>query len=164
MLRAISYDLRMETREQSRNNKQTDTKVTKGRGFWLVKRTLGWKSFMPEELPRFKKSIDTSLWRNTATQLANRTMPPPYQVFFGGKTKSPCFDIFIPASVADKTNNEHLPTPFFKVIRKSLSLFSATAIVRPMMWSPLMRPKEERVAFILWIVMFFQRASLDRSA
>ena len=40
--------------------------------------------------------------------------------FFGGKT-SPCFDIFIPA-LADKTNNAHLPTPFFKVIRKSLSM------------------------------------------
>ena len=32
------------------------------------------------------------------------------RVFFGGKT------------LAYKTNNEHLPTPFFKVIRKSLKL------------------------------------------
>ena len=35
------------------------------------------------------------------------------RIFFGGKTKRPCFD---------KTNNEHLPKPFFKVIRKSLYL------------------------------------------
>ena len=41
------------------------------------------------------------------------------RVFFGGKTKSPCFDLsFHP--LADKTNNEHLPKLLFKVIRKSL--------------------------------------------
>ena len=33
--------------------------------------------------------------------------------------RSSCFDLFHP--LAYKTNNEHLPKPFFKVIRKSLS-------------------------------------------
>ena len=40
------------------------------------------------------------------------------RVFFGGKTKSPCFDLFIHWLM--KQTAEHLPKPFFKVIRKSL--------------------------------------------
>ena len=51
------------------------------------------------------------------TILANRAIPFParIRVFFGGKTKrTPCFLSFHP--LADKTNNEHLPKPFFKVV------------------------------------------------
>ena len=40
------------------------------------------------------------------------------RVFFGGKTKSPCFDLFIHWLI--KTTDEHVPKPFFKVVRKSL--------------------------------------------
>ena len=36
------------------------------------------------------------------------------RVFFGRKAKSPYFDLFYP--LADKTNNEHLRKPFFKVM------------------------------------------------
>ena len=58
-------------------------------GFWLVKRTLGWKNFMPEELsrnrfdviPQHGWSIDRSLFH--------------IRVFFGGKTKNPCSVLFI---------------------------------------------------------------------
>ena len=41
------------------------------------------------------------------------------RVFFGRKTKSPCFDFFIHWLIK-QNNNEHLPKPFLKVIRKSL--------------------------------------------
>ena len=44
-------------------------------GFWLVKGTLGWKNFMPKNL---LVSTNTSLWRHTATWLANQTMPSSY--------------------------------------------------------------------------------------
>ena len=44
------------------------------------------------------------------------------RVFFGRKRKRPCFDLFHP--LADKTNNEHLLKPFFKVIQKSLEMFT----------------------------------------
>ena len=51
----FSYDLEVKTREQNRNNKLTEIDMwlvyrtdTNVRGFWLVKHTLGWKNFMPE--------------------------------------------------------------------------------------------------------------------
>ena len=62
-----------------------------------------------------KKSIDTWLWRHTATRLANRTMPSPYQGFLWRENEESMFWPFI-----DWLINEHLPKPFFKVIRKSL--------------------------------------------
>ena len=40
------------------------------------------------------------------------------RVFFGGKTKSPCFDLFTYWLMKQITNT--VPKPFFKVIRKSL--------------------------------------------
>ena len=40
------------------------------------------------------------------------------RVFFGGKMKSPCFDLFI--QLADKTTKKHLTKLFFNVMRKSL--------------------------------------------
>ena len=62
------------------------------RGFWLVKRTLGWKNFMPENHPRPQKDrgLGTRFPENFleinryfalmsyATRLASRTMPSPY--------------------------------------------------------------------------------------
>ena len=45
---------------------------TNASGFWLVKQTLGSKNFMLKKLSR-KLSINTLLWRHTATRLANQT-------------------------------------------------------------------------------------------
>ena len=42
------------------------------------------------------------------------------KVFFGGKTKSPCFHLFIHWLIKQIT--KHLPKPFFQAIRKSLYL------------------------------------------
>ena len=100
--------LTVKTRERNRNNERIQTRVAFG---WLSDR------------PRVKKlhawelleSIDTSLWRHTATDWSIEQCLLHIRVFFGGKTKRPCF-----VPLADKTNNEHLPKPFFKVIRKSL--------------------------------------------
>ena len=82
----------------------------------------GWLSERPGEktlCPRtFWESSDTSLWRNTATRLANRTMPSPYQVFLWRENEESMFWSFHP--LADKTNNEHLPKPYFKVMRNLL--------------------------------------------
>ena len=58
-------------------------------GFWLVKRTLGWKNFMPEELSR--NPFDVILqhgWSIDQSLLHIR-------VFFGGKKKNPCSILFI---------------------------------------------------------------------
>ena len=52
------------------------------------------------------------------TRLANRTMPSPYEGFLWRENEESMFWSFHP--LADETNNEHLPKPFFKVTRKSL--------------------------------------------
>ena len=92
---------------------RTDTNV---RGFWLVKRTHGWKCFMPEELSRNHSILrfDVILQNDCPME----QWPLHIRVFFGGKTKSPCFDLLIHWLI--KTTDEHVPKPFFKVIRKSL--------------------------------------------
>ena len=72
------------------------------RGVWLVKQTLGWKSFMPEELyrnqsiPRFDVILQHD-WPIEQCILHIR-------VFFGGKTESPCFDLFIHWLIKQITN------------------------------------------------------------
>ena len=112
----------MKTREQNRNNKRTEIE----RFDWFIERiqtrvAFGWLSERSGEktsCPRtFSKSIDNSLWRYATTRLANRTSLLHLRVLFGRKRKRPCFHPW-----ADKTNNEHLPKPFFKVIRKLLYL------------------------------------------
>ena len=64
----------------------TDTNAT---GFWLVKRTLGWRNFMPEELSR--NCFDVILQHDWSIEQCLLHI----RVFFGGKTKSPCFVLFI---------------------------------------------------------------------
>ena len=76
---------------------------TNARGFWLVKRTLGWKNFMPEELSRNR--FDVILQHDWSIEQCLLHI----RVFFGGKTKSPCFDLFIhwPMKQITKTNQNH---------------------------------------------------------
>ena len=69
------------------------TDLTNARGFWLVKRTLGSKKNHARELSRKQWILcfDVILqhdWPIERYLLCN-------SVFFGGKTKSPCFDLFI---------------------------------------------------------------------
>ena len=66
---------------------------TNARGFWLVKRTLGWKNFMPEELSRNQPILrfDVILQHDWPIEQCLLHI----RVFFGGKTKRPCFDLFI---------------------------------------------------------------------
>ena len=66
---------------------------------WLVYRTDGWlreHSAEKTSCPRTCwKLTNTSLWRDTATWLANQTIPSPYQGFLWWEMKRPCFDLFI---------------------------------------------------------------------
>ena len=68
---------------------RTDTNAC---GFWLVKRTLGWKTSCPRTfaLTSYCNTIDQCLLL--------------IRVFFGGKTKSPCFDLFIHWLIKQITN------------------------------------------------------------
>ena len=103
--RAISYDLEMKTREQNKNNKRTEIKRfdwfierIQTPGFWLVKRMLGWINFMPKKLSgnRFDVILQHD-WSIEQCLLHIR-------VFFGGKTKSPCFVLFIHWLIKQITN------------------------------------------------------------
>ena len=64
---------------------------TNTRGFWLVTRMLMWKNFMPKKFLRNKSILCFDIilqhdWPIEQCPLHNRA-------FFGGKTKSPCFDL-----------------------------------------------------------------------
>ena len=56
LIERFSNDLKMKTRGQNRRNKRTEIQRfhlvyrtdTNAHGFWLVKRTIGWKNFKPE--------------------------------------------------------------------------------------------------------------------
>ena len=73
-LERFSYDLEMKTREQNRNNKPTEIErfdwfiertQTRVRGFWLVKWTLGWKNFMPENFLEINRYFALASYCNT---------------------------------------------------------------------------------------------------
>ena len=86
-------------REQNRNNK----------------RTLGWKNFIPENFLEINRYLTLTSYCNTIGQSNNA-----FSVlgFSWRENEDAIFWSFHP--LADKTNNEHLPKPLFKVIRKSL--------------------------------------------
>ena len=96
----FSHDLEMKTREQNRNNKQTEIE----RFDWFIERiqtrvAFGWLSERSGEktsCPRtFYKSSDTSLDVILQHDWPIKQRLLHIRVFFGGKTKSPCFDLFI---------------------------------------------------------------------
>ena len=101
-------------RKQNRNNNWFIERIQTRMAFGWLSECLGEKTSCPRT---FQKSIDTSPRRHTATRSANQ-MPSPYQGFLWWENKESMFRSFHP--LADKTNNEHLPKPFFKVKRKSL--------------------------------------------
>ena len=75
LLKQFSYDLEMKTTEQNRNNKRVGTAIwlvyrtdTNARGFWLVKRTLGWKNFMPENFLEINRYFALTSYCNTIGQ------------------------------------------------------------------------------------------------
>ena len=75
LLKQFSYDLEMKTTEQNRNNKRVGTAIwlvyrtdTNARGFWLVKRTLGWKTFIPENFLEINRYFALTSYCNTISQ------------------------------------------------------------------------------------------------
>ena len=90
---------------------------TNARGFWLVKRTLEWKNFMPENVLEINRYFALTSYCNTIGQSKNAFF---ILGFLWRENGEAMFWSFHP--LADKTNKEHLPKPFFKVIRKSLAV------------------------------------------
>ena len=78
------YDLEMKTREQDTNNKRTEIE----RFDWLSN---GYKRAWLLVGEANAQEIDTSFERHTATRLANRTMPSPYQGFLWRENEESMF-------------------------------------------------------------------------
>ena len=111
LLKQFSDDLEMKTREQNRNNKRVGTAIwlvyrtdTNARGFWLVKRTLGWKNFMPENFLEINRYFALTSYCNTIGQ-SNYAFS--ILGFLWRENEEAMFWSFHP--LADKSNNEHLP-------------------------------------------------------
>ena len=113
-LERFSYDLEMKTREQNRNKKPTEIE----RFDWFNERiqTHVGKKQHARELSRNQRILcfDAILQHDWPIEQCLLH----FTVFFGGENEESMFWPF--HLLADKTNNEHLPKPFFKVKRKSL--------------------------------------------
>ena len=78
-LERFSHDLEMKTREQNRNNKRTEIerfdwfieRIQTRVAFWLVKRTLGWKNFMPENFLEINRDFALTSYCNMIGQSNN---------------------------------------------------------------------------------------------
>ena len=111
--------LKVKTRERNRNNKRPQIEPFD----WFIERiqtrvAFGWLSERSGEKTSRPRTRNQSILRPDVIMQHDWPIEQcllHIRVFFGGKTKRPCF-----VPLADKTNNEHLPKPFFKVIRKSL--------------------------------------------
>ena len=79
-------------------------KDTNARGFWLVKRTLGWKNFMAESFLEINGCFALTSYYNTIGQSNNAFSI--LGVFFWGKTKRPCFDLFSHWLIKQRTLTE----------------------------------------------------------
>ena len=103
--------------DSARTKKEQQT--NENRAIWLVYRTdtnAGWKKFIPENFLEINRYFTLTSYCNTIGQSNNA-----FSIlgFSWRENEESVFWSF--HSLADKTNNEHLPKPFFKVIRKSLS-------------------------------------------
>ena len=97
----------MKTREQNRNNNRNNIQTEIERFDWFVERiqtrvAFGWLSFMPEELSRNRSILrfDVILQHDWPIEQCLLHI----RVFFGGKTKRPCFDLFIHWLIKQITN------------------------------------------------------------
>ena len=106
------------TREQNRNNKRMEIE----RFGWFIERiqtrvAFGWLSENSgEETSCPELSRNQSILRFDVTLQLDWAIEQcllNVRVFFGGKTKSPCFPSFHP--LADKINNGHLTKPFSRL-------------------------------------------------
>ena len=70
--------------------------------FWLVERTPGWKNFMPDNFLEINGYLALTSYCKTKGPIEQ--CPFYISVFFGRKTKSPCFDLFIHWLIKQITN------------------------------------------------------------
>jgi len=104
VIERLSYDLEMKTREQNRNNKRTEIE----RFDWFIERiqtrvAFGWLSERSrEKLSRNQPVLRFDVILQHVWLIEQCLLH--IRVFFGGKTKSPCFDLFIHWLIKQITN------------------------------------------------------------
>ena len=118
----FSYDLELKTREQNRSNKRTEIE----RFDWFIERiqtrvAFGWWGEHSGEKTARELSRNQPILRFNV--ILQHDWPIEQclfhiRVFFGGKTKRPCFDLFIHWLIKQITNTYR--NYFSRVIRKSL--------------------------------------------
>ena len=113
---------------------RTDTDAD---GFWLVKRTFGWKNFMPENFLEINRYFALTSYCNTIVQSNNAFSMLGFSL---AENEESMFWSFHP--LAHETDDEHLPKPFFKVIRKSLYCIFVVVVDRHL-------PRFEALAHVL---------------
>ena len=96
LMERFSYDLDMKTREQNRNNKRTEIE----RFGWFIERTqtrvaFGWLSNHSGEKISCPKNFLESFASTSRHHWSIEQCFLHISIFFGGKTKRPCFDLFI---------------------------------------------------------------------
>ena len=125
MLERFSYDLEMilKTREQNRKNKRTEIQPFD----WFIERIqtrvgFGWlanarvKKLHARELSRSQSILPFDVILQLDWPMEKCLFH--IRIFFGGKTKSPCFDLFIHWLIKQITNT--YGNHYFKIIRQSL--------------------------------------------
>ena len=101
---------------------------TNPRGYWLVKRTLGWKNFMPEKFLEINRYFALTSLQHDWPLIEQCLLY--IRVFSGRKTKSPCFDLFIHWLIKQVKNTYRI---IFKTYEKcSLSLCCVISISLPL--------------------------------
>ena len=91
-------------KEKQQTSGNSDLIRTNARGFWLVKRTLGWKNFIPENFLEINRYFALRSYCNTIGQ-SNYAFS--ILGFLWRENEEAMFWSFHP--LADKTNNEHVP-------------------------------------------------------
>ena len=102
----LNENSRTKQKQQTNENRaiwlvyQTDTNA---HGFWLVRRTLWWQKLHAWELSRNQPILrfDVIMQHDWPIEQC----PLHIRVFFGGKTKRACFDLFISWLIKTITNN-----------------------------------------------------------
>ena len=109
----------MKTREQKRNNKRTEIQQFD----WFIERiqthlAFGWLSERSAEKTSCPKNFLEIVLTSYCNRIGQSNNAFSILGFSWRENEESMFGSFHP--LADKSNNEHLPKPFFKAIRKSL--------------------------------------------
>ena len=113
---------------------RTDTDAD---GFWLVKRTFGWKNFMPENFLEINRYFALTSYCNTIVQSNNAFSMLGFSL--AGKRR---VHVLIFSSIGSWNRWRTLTEPFFKVIRKSLYCIFVVVVDRHL-------PRFEALAYVL---------------